>query len=530
MASPMRAVAEVLSQLMHPNRAADIIRMADADPAFAAKLLEAVQADDFGKSLRMLVADTQWGAAPARPAPVRPEAPAALTTAQRMMANPDIQSQIQSNMGGLPPELAQRIQAGDPDAAVEAYQMIAAAEGELPPFRRIGESLGDDPAMLQQAHSAMRDGYPGPFDSSAEEIMDPAILGDFPPAQQELMRELAANEWLGFDYPSQAANAVLSFDAGNFEMSPGLMRARAALIGGQSPPPARQMELPLGGENELPPRGLIPFGVRGEGVPVGGPTWMGTARDVIGEMIPAPLRGIPGQTRGLSTDVLLQRLGAQSPGMPRLTGPVTELPLGPALATRAQGLDRIAPFPQASRMPAAPPPSGNMGRIAGAGAAGVGIGALVNQMMQGRNTDMSPELLGDLDDTSMPINMEDLPAAQPELAMEPPVDYSLEARKLIDQLNAMRRQAGGEVPEAAKMQPEIQRLLDLGNKTRRATYAAAPQDESSQMFQQAQGMIDQVNDLYRQGHSQGSPQVRQIMQEVSRLQQAGDAIRNRRSA
>ena len=80
------------------------------------------------------------------------------------------------------------------------------------------------------------------------------------------------------------------------------------------------------------------------------------------------------------------------------------------------------------------------------------------------------------------------------------------------------------------MQSEIQRLMDLGNKTRRATYAAAPQDESSQMFQQAQGMIDQVNDLYRQGHSQGSPQVRQIMQEVRRLQQAGDAIRNRRSA
>jgi hypothetical protein len=280
MASPMRAVAEVLSQLMHPNRAADIIRMADADPAFAAKLMEAVQADDFGRSLRMLVADAQWGAAPARPAPARPAVDAPPTTAQRMMANPDIQSQIQSNMGGLPPELAQRIQAGDPDAAVEAYQMIAAAEGELPPFRRIGESLGDDPAMLQQAHSAMRDGYPVPFDSFAEEVMDPAILGEFPPAQQELMRELAANEWLGFDYPSQAANAVLSFDAGNFEMSPGLMRARAALIGGQSPPPARQMELPLGGENELPSRGLIPFGVRGEGVPVGGPTGMGTARDV----------------------------------------------------------------------------------------------------------------------------------------------------------------------------------------------------------------------------------------------------------
>lgn len=465
MASPMRAVAEVLSQLMHPNRAADIIRMADADPAFAAKLLAAVEADDFGKSLRTLVADAQWGAAPARPAPVRPEAPAPLTTAQRMMANPDIQSQIQSNMGGLPPELAQRIQAGDPDAAVEAYQMIAAADGELP-------------MRVPSAPMAPDIGAPVEFASEAD----------------EWGRRLLADVRQG---PS---------------------------------PATRQMELPLGGENELPSRGLIPFGVRGEGVPVGGPTGMGTARDVFGEMIPAPLRGIPGQTRGLSTDVLLQRLGAQSPSMPRLAGPVTELPLSPALATRAQGLDRIAPFPQGSRSPSPAPRSQNLERAIAAGAAGVGIGALVNQMMQGRNTDMSPELMGDLDDTSMPTNMEDLPAAQPELAMEEPVDYSLEARKLIDQLNAMRRKAGGEVPEAAKMQSEIQRLMDLGNKTRKATYAAAPQDDSSRMFQQAQGMIDQVNDLYRQGHSQSSPQVQKIMSEVRRLQSAGDAIRNRRSA
>lgn len=212
----MRAVAEVLSQLMHPNRAADIIRMADADPAFAAKLLAAVEADDFGKSLRTLAADAQWGAAPARPAPVRPEAPAPLTTAQRMMANPDIQSQIQANMGGLPPELTQRIQAGDPDAAVEAYQMIAAADGELP--MRSTASF-DDPES-------------------------PDYIPDV--------------DMMGFGSGSLAAEG-----------------------------PYRQIELPLGGENELPPRGLIPFGVRGAGVPVGGPTGMGT---LVGEPVSA---GVP---------------------------------------------------------------------------------------------------------------------------------------------------------------------------------------------------------------------------------------------
>lgn len=523
MASPMQRLADALA-FLSPQRKAAVLRAANENPALYAKLMQATEADDFNKTLRMVVANDagQWGAAPARPAPVRPASPAALTTAQRMMRDPNIRPAIDANLNRLPPELAERIAADDPDAFMEAFQMIAEAEGELPPVRSIGEPLGDDPAMLRQAHSAMRDGYPVPFDSMAEEVMDPAVLREFSPAQQELMRELEANGWLGFDYPSQAANAVLSADAGNFELSPGLLRARSALIGGQAPPPAtRQMELPLGGDNELPSRGLIPFGVRGGGVPVGGPRGMGTARDVVGGMIPAPLRGLPGDVNpsfDLSTDVLLRRLGAaQSPA---------QLPLGPNLARRQPDLSRIAPFPQASRAPTPPPRSRTPERLAAAGAAGVGIGALVNQMMPGR----APESSADLTDTSMPVNMEELPAPQPQMKMEEPVDYSLEARKLIDKLNAMRRQAGGEVPEAAKMQSEIQRLLDLGNKTRKATYAAAPQDDASRMYQQAQGMIDQVNALYRQGHSQGSPQVRQIMQEVRRLQQAGDAIRNRRSA
>ena len=429
MASPMRAVAEVLSQLMHPNRAADIIRMADADPAFAAKLMEAVQADDFGRSLRMLVADAQWGAAPARPAPVRPEAPAALTTAQRMMRDPNIRPAIDANLDRLPPELAERIAADDPDAFMEAFQMIAEAEGELPlrgpdPFANIAP---DDGVGMPPELAAMTD------DQQAAFVAD-------------------------------------------------MM---------QAPPPAtRQMELPL--TADVP----TSFSAQSIGPIPTGPDFVTTAGPLPGGM-----------------DALLQRLNA-------IDG------LGSKAASPAL---RVVPRSLAAGL-APSSRSQNLGRSVAAGAAGAGIGALVNQMMQGRNTDMSPELLGDLDDSAMPVNMEELPAAQPDLVMEPPVDYSLEARKLIDQLNAMRRQAGGEVPEAGKMQSEIQRLMDLGNKTRRATYAAAPQDESSQMFQQAQGMIDQVNDLYRQGHSQGSPQVRQIMQEVRRLQQAGDAIRNRRSA
>jgi hypothetical protein len=106
----------------------------------------------------------------------------------------------------------------------------------------------------------------------------------------------------------------------------------------------------------------------------------------------------------------------------------------------------------------------------------------------------------------------------------------LEARKLIDKLNAMRRAAGGEVPEAQEMMREIRRLQELGNQTRRATFVAAPGDDASRYFQQAQGLLDQLNAEYRTGSlTPNSPRARQVMAEVRQLQQAGDNLRNRRA-
>jgi hypothetical protein len=39
---------------------------------------------------------------------------------------------------------------------------------------------------------------------------------------------------------------------------------------------------------------------------------------------------------------------------------------------------------------------------------------------------------------------------------------------MIDKLNQMRREAGGEVPQAKAMMAEINRFLDLSNKQRNA--------------------------------------------------------------
>jgi hypothetical protein len=122
------------------------------------------------------------------------------------------------------------------------------------------------------------------------------------------------------------------------------------------------------------------------------------------------------------------------------------------------------------------------------------------------------------------------PEMPPEEEPPQPVDYSMQARAVINDLNARRRAAGGEVPEAQAMMAEANRLLEMGNQTRRATYVAAPGDDASSYFQQAQGLIDQLNAAYRQGTlTPNSPKAREVMAEVRRLQSMGDDLRNRRA-
>lgn len=143
--------------------------------------------------------------------------------ARKMSTDPRIQRQIAENLPAIAqinPGLAQRIQAGDPSASVEAYQMIVKAEGQLPvrqpdPFQNIAPDSG---AGMPAEFSAMTDAQ-----------------------HQAFVDDMA-----------------------------------------RGPSPSRQMELPLGGENDAPARGLIPFGVRGPGVPVGGPTGTGV---LVGETI-----------------------------------------------------------------------------------------------------------------------------------------------------------------------------------------------------------------------------------------------------
>ena len=106
-----------------------------------------------------------------------------------------------------------------------------------------------------------------------------------------------------------------------------------------------------------------------------------------------------------------------------------------------------------------------------------------------------------------------------------PPDYSFQARELMDKLNAMRRQAGGEIAEAPQMMAEINRLLGMSNQQRNAPgyQPAMPTDHHGQ----AQMLIQQLNDMRRKAGRE-VPEAQQIMAEVRRHQAMGDQMRNAR--
>lgn len=181
-------------------------------------------------------------------------------------------------------------------------------------------------------------------------------------------------------------------------------------------------------------------------------------------------------------------------------------------------------YPQ-GRVP--PKPKPRVGMSARDVATAVGAGALTAGAL---DLATRPSTTADLVAESRPGPSVGVTDEVPEpTTLQAPRDYSMEARALINRLNDMRRTAGGEVPEAPAIMQEVNRLLAMGNQTREATYVAAPQDDAGRSYQQAQGLIDQVNQMYRQGMSPNSPEVQRIMAQVRQLQAQGDAIRNRRA-
>ena len=98
-------------------------------------------------------------------------------------------------------------------------------------------------------------------------------------------------------------------------------------------------------------------------------------------------------------------------------------------------------------------------------------------------------------------------------------DPSDKAKAILDDLNARRRKAGREVPEAQQMMAEADRLLAMGNAQRNAP-GYTPRDPSNPR-EQAQILLQKLN-ADRMAAGGEVPHSRQVMAEVERLQKMYD--------
>lgn len=115
---------------------------------------------------------------------------------------------------------------------------------------------------------------------------------------------------------------------------------------------------------------------------------------------------------------------------------------------------------------------------------------------------------------------------EPEPIRPPALSPREQAHQMIKDLNERRRKSGGEVPEAPQMMREINRLLGQSNQAA-ASVSRGEQAESvgGDYHAQARQVLARLNEMRRQAGGE-VPQARQMMAEVTRLQRLGDAQRN----
>jgi len=190
---------------------------------------------------------------------------------------------------------------------------------------------------------------------------------------------------------------------------------------------------------------------------------------------------------------------------------------------------QLAPYGYSgSRAASAAPASGGIPAWAkaAAGAGLIGAGATAYNMMPKGMRSKESEAVGELDSTDGTADLveESRPAPKVEAPPAPEVSPRDQAQALIAKLNQMRRQAGGEVPEAPQMMQEINRLMAMSNQSRNAMTPQQAQGSNDPHIQ-AQALIAQLNEM-RQRAGGEVPQAQQIMAEVRRLQAMGDQQRN----
>lgn len=360
-----------------------------------------------------------------------------LAAFQKMAGDPRIMRMIDANMAGLErmnPSLAKRVREGDPYAIADAYGAVVSA----------GEQATKGPRT--PAKDAI---YEDDYDVIGATLDEHDAIGERLARYERMATERSpvvpqpAEDWSRYDAIGE-----------------------------------RQTDLPFGEE----PTGLIPYGSRGPGATVGGPTGSGV---VVPESTALSARvvpriGIPGPVASpvtdLSTDVLLRRLGTTA-GVP--VYPQT-------LARRLSNIDALDDVPVRSADDAVRivdevrPLRDRIGdyvnprtaaAVAGIGAAGAYLGSRMFPLLYGGRPD--DEVVPDVTSKPRPFSTADLaaetsPPPSVTTLEEPPLTLADQARQKIRQANEIQLRDGRITPESAALSREADALYQQAAEARRA--------------------------------------------------------------
>ena len=129
-----------------------------------------------------------------------------------------------------------------------------------------------------------------------------------------------------------------------------------------------------------------------------------------------------------------------------------------------------------------------------------------------------------------PMSTADLAAqASPPPSVQTTTSPRDQAMQMIDDLNARRRAAGGEVPDAPQTMQKVNRLLAMSNEQSAAASRGDIPVQGNGPREQAQRILAQLNAMRQQAGGE-VPQAGQMMAEVRRLQAMSDQQANARRA
>ena len=400
---------------LHPNRARSMIDMAKADPLLASRIADAISVGD-DAALRRIAAEAQWSVSPAA---TPTQAPA--TPRLDPPGKPSIEAQqqrIAAEEAAMQPPVAPEQAAMEPPVAPDRTYPTPDFQMDLTPSRPVDGPIEFSPDPARRELSAAEDISPNTTASDP-----PASWADDPDAP-------------GYVAPQSADPAFDDF---------------INRLGDQSRPRR--------------------------------PTLADNARQAGGEMWDRAMRAGRG-----GMDNARARINAMPPGL----------------------------------LPAA-----------GLGIAGLGAGIyMANQAGPSQGSAATPASppVPNIIQPPKPMSTADLAAqTRPPPSVTTPQSPRDQAMQMIDDLNARRRAAGGEVPDAPQTMQKVNRLLAMSNEQSAAASRGDIPVQGNGPREQAQRILAQLNAMRQQAGGE-VPQAGQMMAEVQRLQAMSDQQANARRA